>query len=273
MSLCSKMIGYLQSLYNTFQSTVGGISIRNGSKEGRFYDNGTDFCIDITSGALFVNAAGNRISFMTAAGGGGTDCFRIDCGNGGARFGQFAAQFGANTSGSDASVYRLAAGVLASGTGGASGAGWFQNTAGDVRVTADVTNATTTFSNITDLSVTLIAGRKYSGRLVIKCSDSTAADGIKFDFGGGSATMTSFAAGITANIQGATLGVTDSSALATAFTATAMNGTGNHWIVIEFALVCNAAGTLIPRFAQNSHSTGTATLSANSKMIVKDMAN
>ncbi len=149
---------------------------------------------------------------------------------------------------------------------------WFQNSGGSKRVaTSDVTNATVTPTNITGISVTTIAGRKYAGRLVLFCSDSTAADGILFDFDGGTGTWTSFRAAITGNVQGATLGVTQSTAIATDLTATAMNGTGQHCIVIEFAGVANAAGTFIPRMAQNAHSTGTASVHVDSFMLMDDV--
>jgi hypothetical protein len=176
-----------------------------------------------------------------------------------------------NSSG-DADLHRVAPKVVAPGDGATTpGPGWLQNTAGRARTAADATNATTTFSSLTDLTVTLAAGRKYTGRLVLRCSDSTAADGIKFDLGGGTATMTNFNAAVVSNIQGATTGVTVSAALATALTLTAMNGTTDHWLMISFSAVVNAGGTLIPRFAQNAHSTGTATVGLGSYLWVEDM--
>lgn len=141
--------------------------------------------------------------------------------------------------------------------------------AGRKRVAADVTNATTTMSNITGLSETLEAGRHYTGELVLKCDDSTAADGIKFDFDGGSATMTAFAAGAAVLTGGAaTPGTTVSSALATDLNWTVL--TSETWITVRFSLTVNAAGTFIPRFAQNAHTTGTATVSRGSYMKMDD---
>jgi hypothetical protein len=115
------------------------------------------------------------------------------------------------------------------------------------------------------------AGRRYVGRLVVRCSDSVAAEGIKFTFDGGSATMTSFNAGIVGNVQGATIGNSISAALGTAITLTAMNGTTDHWIVLELSFVVNAAGSFLPQFAQNTHSTGTATVSLGSYLVLEDM--
>jgi hypothetical protein len=151
--------------------------------------------------------------------------------------------------------------------------GWYRGGSGTVRLTANVTNATVTFSNLADLSVTLVAGRKYTGTLSLRCSDSVAADGIKFDFNGGTATMTTFNAGVTGNVQGATAGVTVSAALATAINFTAMNGTTDHWITFAVSLVCNAGGTFVPRFAQNAHSTGTATAALGGFLQLEDSTN
>src|SRR5262249_3681359 len=92
-------------------------------------------------------------------------------------------------------------------------------THGDRSVASNVTNATTTFANLTDLTVNLQAGKKYTGTLVIYATDSTAADGLKLDFNGGSATMTTFEAGFASVPPGApTLGTITTTALGTALT-------------------------------------------------------
>lgn len=170
----------------------------------------------------------------------------------------------------DTGFSRLAAGVSKT-TDGSTGTGWLQQSAGRSRLTANATNATVTPANLTDLSLTLKAGRKYTGILRIRCSTDVAADGILFDFDGGTATMTSFAAGVVANVQGATAGVTVSTALGTDLTFTALSGTGDNWIDIAVTMVVNAAGTFIPRFAQNAHTTGTATVGAGSYLWLEDM--
>lgn len=137
------------------------------------------------------------------------------------------------------------------------------------RVNADLTNATTTFSAMTGLSATLTAAHKYTGRLVVKANDSTAAEGIKFDFAGGTATMTSFWA-CAAQLVGGTvvLGTVISTSLAGVVNFTTI--TGETLIAIDFSLVVNGAGTLIPRFAQNSHAVGTATVELGSFMHALD---
>jgi hypothetical protein len=124
------------------------------------------------------------------------------------------------------------------------------------QLASDATNNTATMSNLADLSMTLLAGKKYTGKLVIYFADSVAAEGAKFDFDGGSATMTT--------IRGHGI-LTDTtqllsqqvSALATDFDAPTV--TGDAMLVVEFSLVVNAAGTFIPRFAQSSHTSGTLT--------------
>lgn len=129
-------------------------------------------------------------------------------------------------------------------------------------VSADVTNATNTFSNLSDLSVNVVAGQKYRGRIDLWCENSTAAEGIKFDCNGGTATMTDFrsAAGVFATgsasyTQGTTLGA----ALTDVLNWTLLTGGVN--IVIIFELTCNASGTFLPRVAENSaHTSGTVTV-------------
>jgi hypothetical protein len=135
-------------------------------------------------------------------------------------------------------------------------------------VTADVTNATATMANLTDLTMTLVAAGVYVGEAVFKCADSTAAEGISFDFDGGTATMTAFAAGAGLITGGTTVAVTTvSSALATDLNWTTI--TGETWLVVKIGLTVNAGGTLIPRFCQGTaHTSGTATTSRGSYLLL-----
>lgn len=153
-------------------------------------------------------------------------------------------------------------------------AGWIQNTPGRARVTANVTNATATMASLTDLSITLVAGRKYFGKLVIFANNSTAAEGLQFDFNGSTATMTSFEAGFSSTPPGSglVLGTLTTTALGTALTATTAT-TADAIYTIEFSLVCNAAGTLIPRFAEVTHTSGTATVKLGSYLFIEDSPN
>lgn len=139
---------------------------------------------------------------------------------------------------------------------------------GRSRVNADVTNATVTMANVTGLSATLIAGRKYSFELRLFAADSVAADGIAIDFDGGTATMTSFRAHV--EIEDAAL-ETSAQVTALATDTQAATFTGDGIIKVSGGFVVNAAGTFIPRFAQVAHTTGTATVYANSWMWLEDM--
>lgn len=172
----------------------------------------------------------------------------------------------------DVSLYRVAAGVVGSGTGAASGLGWFQNRAGRSRLTADVTNATATMANLTDLSQTVISGRKYFGQCVIFASNSTALEGLQFDFNGGTATFTSFVYGLVGTPIGATIGTAYATSAATALTATTAT-TGDVAYLIAFEFVCNAGGTVVPRGAEVSHTTGTATFRLGSFLLTEDSPN
>lgn len=141
---------------------------------------------------------------------------------------------------------------------------------GVVRLTADATNATATMANITDLSETLVAGKKYEFRLILFVAESVAAEGIKIDFDGGNATMTSFRAH--GKISDASLLLsTQTTAIATDFAVTTITGDG--LIEVYGAFVVNGAGTFIPRFSQNTHTLGTATVYLNSHLVVEESSN
>lgn len=247
------VLGVLASVYKITLSAALGLRLTSGTSYLEV--DGPNARLDFYSnGNWSLKVAGGAVGIAGTA--------ELEWGNG-----------GVDIQNPDTGLKRAAAGVVTATNGGGTASGYLQNGGGSKRNTADVTNATTTFSNLSDLTFTVAAGRKYCGRLVVRCSDSTAADGIKFDFAGGTATMTTFNAGVVGNVQGATAGTTVSAALATALTFTAMNGTTDHWIVIEFSFVVNAAGTVIPRFAQNAHSAGTATAALGSYLQCEDMVN
>ncbi len=141
------------------------------------------------------------------------------------------------------------------------GASYLQPT----RLTANVTNATATMSNLTDLSQTLTGATAYVGRIVIIANNSTGAEGLQFDFSGGSATMTSFQATVEETPIGATLGTTNSTALGTALSDTVVSTTDSVY-AINLTMAVNMGGTFIPRFAEVSHATGTATAKVGSRL-------
>lgn len=153
------------------------------------------------------------------------------------------------------------------------GPGIIQNTGGTARLTAAVTNNTATMANLTDLSLPVSAGRKTLGRLTLWAQNSVAAEGLQVDLNGGSCTITSGEIGLVATppTTGVALGTVVSTALATALTATTAS-TGDAMYVIEFEIVVNAGGTLIPRFAEVSHTAGTAQIT-NAKLQLWDSPN
>lgn len=257
----------------------GGVA---STDEAQLYHDGNAFYID--------NKDSGGIAHMHFRLGGGED-FRISRGGAGVQYDNGGATPWAITSGlrlyssgfvtwtsngsnandaPDTGFNRNAAGVIAT-TNGSSGAGWLQHTGGDSRNASNVTNNTTTPAAITGLSSTVAAGRKYKGELTLFLSTDQAAEGMLIDFDGGTATMTSFSAFISSNVQGATLGTTVSSAIATDLNATALNGTGINGIVIQFTFVVSVAGTFIPRIAQNTHASGTITCILGSTMTIKDV--
>lgn len=145
---------------------------------------------------------------------------------------------------------------------------WIQQLGARSRVNADVTNATATMAAITGLTSTLLAGRKYTGEMVLFASDDVAADGLTLDFDGGTATMTSFAAQGTITDTVSTRNLARTAALATDLVDATT--TGSAVVTIKLGFVVNAAGTFIPRFAQTAHTTGTATVTLNSFMWLED---
>lgn len=146
---------------------------------------------------------------------------------------------------------------------------------GPTRTTAAVTNATATMSAITGLSAQLLANSKYVGLLVLFANNSTALEGLQFDFNGGTATIAGggyIEYGFAGTPIGATLGVTTSTALATAITATTAT-TGDDIYLIPFTVGTKNAGTLIPEFAEVTHTTGTATIQKGSYMFIMQTNN
>lgn len=137
---------------------------------------------------------------------------------------------------------------------------------------ANQTSSSTTPAS-TALSVALEAGRIYAFRVVMFVAESVAADGYRVDFDGGTATATALRVMGTMISEGSgllgTLGG-GKSTLAADHTFT-IGSSFDDAIVFEGVIEVLAAGTLIPRFGQEAHSTGTATLYALSYMVVDDI--
>lgn len=165
----------------------------------------------------------------------------------------------------DAGIARVATGVTKD-TDGSSGLGWRQ-WAGECGVDSDQTNATTSFASTACTISGLVSGRKYPFVCSFFVSDSVAADGVKIDFQGGTATETSFRAQVKAFDTALALSlqvddITDSAAVPTL--------TGDGQIEVSGHFIPSGAGTFLPRFAQNAHTAGTLTLYAGSHCIMWD---
>jgi len=172
------------------------------------------------------------------------------------------------TVGPDVGILRVAANVCRI-SGGDSGNGWCQITAGEAALAANFTNATATMAN-TNISLTVIAGRAYRIEGMLQVSNSTAGDGVQLDFNGGSATATTFFAAATA-VGTVVSGTLSSTTLAGVINFTSITGT--DYIAINGYILVNAGGTLILRAAENTHTTGTLTLGAGSWITLSDTVN
>lgn len=174
----------------------------------------------------------------------------------------------------DVSFRRVAAGIMAMGAGAASGVAWLQRNAEVARVTADITNATATMANITDLAfpAVAIAGRRYTGEYSIFAADATGADGLAFDLNGGTATFTDLEFGFSATPAGGTLGTPTSTVPGTKISLTAVPTTDAVYN-ITFGFTCNVGGSVILRYAKNTGSTGNVTIRKNSGLVIRDSPN
>ena len=135
-------------------------------------------------------------------------------------------------------------------------------------VGSDATESAGNLTNLAGLTVTVSASTKYSGILLIYGNDSRAADGIQFDLNGGGASFTAVEFGFVGTPIGTTLGTSISTSVATPVTATIAT-TSDTVYMIAFTLNINKGGTVVPRFAQLSHSTGTATVRGLSYIIME----
>jgi hypothetical protein len=123
---------------------------------------------------------------------------------------------------------------------------------------ADQTTTSASLANIPGMTVTnVVAAGKYKFDAYFYLSDSVSADGAVIDFGGGTATATDFRAHVTTFDSALNLSSQLTSLTGTAASATL---TGSSMCEVHGHIVVNAAGTIIPRFAQNAHTTGTLTL-------------
>lgn len=146
------------------------------------------------------------------------------------------------------------------------GSNFFQPIQGCRRIAnGAVTNSTNTMTNITDLSVIVSASTVYVGLFVIVANNSTAGEGLQFDFNGGNATISGFAATFAAApASSVTFGTLTTSAIGTPLTITTAT-TANNTYIVMLNITVSGNGTFVPRFAENSaHVSGTATFSSAS---------
>lgn len=116
-------------------------------------------------------------------------------------------------------------------------------------VSAVTANNTTTLANAAELSVDVEAGKTYSIRAMLPLSLAAAANNIKVDLAGGSASGTcvgiaqfyDFAAAVTRAIAVAALNTNIDGSTTTAWEA----------CIIDATLVCSASGTIVLRYAQS----------------------
>jgi hypothetical protein len=167
----------------------------------------------------------------------------------------------------DAGLTRQGAGILRAGN--PTGDGWIQNAAGDQFLTANHTNATITPTNITDLTTSLTTTRKYVFRFVAQVDNSTDADGLRFDFDGGTVTATDFRVTCKTFANNAVGQTQQTTALATDITLATLTGTGEF--ECDGSIETSNTGTLIPRAAGNTAASGTLTVFRGSHLLVKDM--
>lgn len=157
--------------------------------------------------------------------------------------------------------------------GGCSSCGPFSLPVLPVILSTTYTNATTTFSN-TALSVTVTTGKRYIFEASLFASDSTALDGSKLDFNGGTATVSTFAAScLLYNAVGTPLvqAAAVSAALATPLNIAALTDTATHSYLCTGGFVASASGTFILRGAQNAHTAGTLSILAGSFLLVQEV--
>lgn len=149
---------------------------------------------------------------------------------------------------------------------------WVRNEAGSViqmtglasLLAADQTSVSTSLANL-NLARDVQSGRAYLIRLTLYANEVTANNGLVIDFGGGTATATYFR--VHCLLHDTSL-VFSSQVVALTTVLSAGTLTGDSKMECTGALVVNAGGTLIPRFAKQSHTTGNLTIYRGSSIIL-----
>jgi len=144
-----------------------------------------------------------------------------------------------------------------------------QLAAGRKYLAGDQQNITATYASINNMTVNVINGRNYTFQLVVFCSDSVAADAVKLDFAGGTATTSDYRAEHSPDGTVVTGGTAQTTSRVTSVPQT-MAGTGNGMIKVNGSFTASSTGTFIPRMAQQAHSSGTLTVFRGSHLWIDD---
>jgi hypothetical protein len=145
----------------------------------------------------------------------------------------------------------------------------FVQTGGTAKNTTDqtITSAVLAPMNLAN-NVTITAGQTYKFTVTIFYQDTVTTDGIQFDMGAGTATATDtrWHCIITDNGNNVRLTTQNSGALGGVTQNTTAVGTS--LLQIEGVVTPSGTGTLIPRFAQVAHTTGTLSIFHGSNIVV-----
>lgn len=242
--------GGVSGLVNSLSASFGGMVIGSdavGTDKGylSFYTNGTAGIV----GLEYRAASDYRLGLQATAG----ICW-------------VSSGVANDTENCDSGLLRAATGVVVVTNGTPSGMGWVYQD-GIKALNSDFTSTSATPANLTGLTVTLKAGRKYTYTMKLSLSDSVAGEGLLIDFDGGTATATDFTARCKVH-DTALLLATTTTALATDVAVATATGASDVECFGDFEV--NAAGTFVPRAAQNSHSSGTLTVDRGSFLHVVD---
>jgi len=170
--------------------------------------------------------------------------------------------------GGDINLNRAAANVLGIGTGETVNSnGWF-NYGGQKRVSTQFDKTDTTLTNITGLSVTILAGRTYRFRAVLWVT-ANVTGGQKYAIGGG-ATATSIIYNII-TVNNTTNAIVISSKQTALGGSAGQAAATDDFTTIDGMITVNAGGTLTVQFAQNAAS-GTSSVLVGSNFTVDDVA-
>lgn len=245
---------------------VPGAGIGTGTPGKVIVPAGTSSRADFVLAGSSGNAGISGTSSITYFWGGGTTSFIAASGLVG--IGTNTLYGGSAVANTDVAFSRAAASTWKTDAGGGGAASYIQITAGESRVTTQFdATSNTTLANITGLTSTLIAGRKYRFRGTFFIA-ADAIGGIKLAVAG-TATATSVVYQINAIRN-------DTSVFAITSRQTALGGSAAtaaataYFVEIVGTIVCNAAGTLVPQFAQSA-SNGTSSVLVNSTWNVVDI--